>query len=254
MKYLKLFENWNLNESITFSIEDYNKQNMVNDEGNIIQVYNPELDNLLHISYAFKSYLAKKNLIKTFDEAEFTPDGIYAFERTGIVNLYPGVETKEHLEKIVRAIQEFAKNNKLVLGKLTAEVYTDKKLVVHYQKGQPINTIRVIRIPIRENNNEEETEITKLNVSNTTAQRILRKMGFDIDAEDYIFNIPAKEIINRADSAKNNKTEPINTISHTDNVRFYNGASHSDDNTYIDDLVKIAKHAINNGYTTIIGS
>jgi len=254
MKYLKLFENWNLNESITFSIKDYGKQNMIDDKGNLISVYKPELDNLLHISYAFKSYLANKNLIKSYDEAEFTPDGVYAFERTGIVNLYPGVETREQLEKIIRAVQEFAKNNKLVLGKLTAEVYSSKKLIVHYQKGQPIDTIRVIRIPIRENNNDIEKETTQLNVSNSTAQRILRKMGFDIDADDFVFNIPAKEIINRSDSAKNNKSEPIDSIQNTGNIRFYSGASHSDDNTYIDDLVKIAKYAINNGYDTITGS
>ena len=270
MKYLKLFENWNsINEGITFNIKDYGKTTNVDSEGNLTYEQKPELNNILDICHAFKRQVFSKNLVGKFkikefeyNDIDFQPDGMDAFNKTGIVNLYPHLTDKDRLEKVIKVVQEFSAENKLKIGKLTAEVLTQNKLKKLYTKDEPVETIRVIRIPIIENLNEEEEVQTELHVSNSTAQRILKKMGFDVDGDDYVFSFPAREILRRAESGK--RYGSGQSSSHTsaadkdiisrlgDNV--YSGSSDVTDNSHIDVLADIARFAIQNGYDTIEGA
>jgi hypothetical protein len=263
MRYLKLFENWiSINEGITFGIKNYGKNTSVDAEGNIISEFKPELNTILDICYAFKNIISNKNLISKYVEAEFSPDGYDAFKKIGIVNLYPKISDRDKLEKIIREIQEFAEKNKLKIGKLTAEVYTENKLVKLHKKGEPTDKIRVIRIPIIENLNEEEEIQTELHVSNSTAQRILKKMGFDVESDDYTFSIPAREILRRAESGKRygGKGQSMPHTSSSDKEflgsfrNLYSGSSDATDNSYIDVLADMARWAIQNGYDTIQGA
>ena len=124
-------------------------------------------------------------------------------------------------------------------------------------KGEPIKNIRVIRIPIIENGNEDEEFQHELHVSNGTAKRILKKMGFEIDDDEYVFSIPAKEIIKRANWAKGNEVDfddEMAKIFKNSKVNFYSGASNEADNEFIDTLVDMAQYAIKNGYDTIVGA
>ena len=75
MKYIKLFENYLLKEGITFSIKDYGKETSVDTEGNIVSVHKDKLENIFDICWAFKSEIAKHNLIGRYKQGEYTyPD------------------------------------------------------------------------------------------------------------------------------------------------------------------------------------
>jgi hypothetical protein len=271
MKYLKLFENWNsINEGITFGIKDYGKTTSVDAEGNITSEFKPELNTIHDICWALKSEVWKHNLVSKYkidkfeyNDIDFEPDGGDAFEKTGIINLYTNLSDKERLEKVIKVVQEFSAKNKLKLGKLSAEIRTEDRSVKLHTKGEPIDKIRVIRIPIIENLNQEEEIQTELHVSNSTAQRILRKMGFDVEDDDYVFNLPARDILRRAESGKRYGGSG-QSMTHTSSVdkeilgklggNIHNGASDASDNSHIDVLADMARYAIQNGYDTIQGS
>lgn len=263
MKYLKLFEDWNyIKEGITFTIKDFGKQTSIDAEGNVVSIQKPDLYNILDICYAFKNVIWEKDLIGevkrdefTYNDVDFEPDGGEAFKKTGIINLYLSISDKERLDKIIEAIKEFAAKNKLKIGKLSAETSDPGEKIKLHIEGEPIDKIRVIRIPIIENNNEEEEIQHELHVGNGTAKRILRKMGFEIDDDEYVFSIPAKEIIKRANWAKGNEVDfeddEITKMFKNTNVKFHSGNSNENDNEFIDVLVNMAKYAIENGYDTI---
>lgn len=259
MKYLKLFENY-INEGITFHIKDFGNETSVDANGNVITYHRPDLYTIHDICWAFKGVIATKKLITKRGEAEFEPDGGEAFNKTGRINLYlyRQFSDKERLDKIIEAIKEFANNHKLKLGKLTAETSNPAGPIVKHVEGEPITNIRVIRIPILENGNKDEDFQHELHISNSTAKRILRKMGFEIDDDEYVFSIPAKEIIKRANWAKGVETDfeddEIAKIFKNNKVNFHSGASNESDNEFIDILVGMAKHAVENGYDTIQGA
>jgi hypothetical protein len=266
MKYLKLFENY-INEGITFNIKDFGNETSIDANGNVTIYHRPDLYTILDICHAFKHVIFMKKLVGTIKREEFTyndvniePDGGEAFKKTGIINLYLYKEfsDKERLTKIIEAIKEFANNHKLKLGKLTAEISNPNEDKKEHVKGEPITDIRVIRIPIIENGNEDEEFQHELHVGNGTAKRILRKMGFEIDDDEYVFIIPAKEIIKRANWAKGNEVDfddyEIAKIFKNNKVNFYSGASNESDNEFIDTLVDMAQYAIKNGYDTIVGA
>ena len=83
-------------------------------------------------------------------------------------------------------------------------------------------------------------------------------MGFEIDDDEYVFSIPAKEIIKRANWAKGNEVDieddETTKMFKNSKVNFYSGASNEADNEFIDTLVTMAEYAIKNGYDTIVGS
>jgi hypothetical protein len=265
MKYLKLFENY-INEGITFNIKDFGNETSIDADGNVTTYHRPDLYTILDICHAFKHVIFMKNLIGKLKRDEFTyndvaiePDGGEAFKKTGIINLYLYKEfsDKERLTKIIEAIKEFANNHKLKIGKLTAETSNGGEKVVQHVKGETIKNIRVIRIPIIENGNEDEEFQHELHVGNGTAKRILKKMGFEIDEDEYVFSIPAKEIIKRANWAKGNEVDfddEMAKIFKNSKVNFYSGASNEADNEFIDTLVDMAQYAIKNGYDTIVGA
>ena len=259
MKYLKLFENY-INEGITFNIKDFGNETSIDADGNVTTYHRPDLYNILDICWAFKGVIASKKLITKYGEAEFEPDGGEAFNKTGRINLYlhRQFSDKERLDKIIEAVKEFANNHKLKLGKITAETSNPASPIIKHVEGEPVENIRVIRIPIMENNNEDEEFQHELHVGNGTAKRILRKMGFEIDDDEYVFSIPAKEIIKRANWAKGNEVDfeddETTKMFKNSKVNFYSGASNEADNEFIDTLVTMAEYAIKNGYDTIVGS
>jgi hypothetical protein len=85
-------------------------------------------------------------------------------------------------------------------------------------------------------------------------------MGFEIDDNEYVFSIPAKEIIKRANWAKGNNdyddehNQKSDIFGLRQAVKIYNGSSNESDNEFIDTLVTMAQYAIKNGYDTIVGA
>jgi len=203
----------------------------------------------------------KNRKLKTIRQKNNLRLGITKFYCTEKVsNLLKETTTSDdYINRLVEiAKKSLMKTYKLKLGKITAETSNPASPIIKHVEGEPVVNIRVIRIPIIENGNEDEEFQHELHVGNGTAKRILRKMGFEIDDDEYVFSIPAKEIIKRANWAKGNEVDfdddEIAKIFKNSKVNFYSGASNEADNEFIDTLVTMSQYAIKNGYDTIVGS
>jgi hypothetical protein len=87
-------------------------------------------------------------------------------------------------------------------------------------------------------------------------------MGFDVDENDYVFNLPAREVLRRAESGKRYGGSG-QSMPHTSSAdkeilgafgKVNSGSSDASDNSHIDVLADMARWAIQNGYDTISGA
>lgn len=239
-----------------------NKSNEVIAEGATIGIDGlfedkKDLSTVLDICWAFRDVAWEEAPNARLDAESFGPDGTSYNDRTGIVNFYPsmvrGVEfDRESLTKVLKAIKRFSEENGLVLGKITAETgrpessfrYGGEKYPgpTHYVKGEPIESIRVIRIPIVENKSfDTGLSQNDIGMSYSSVHNVFGEiLGFPIKSGEYVFNFKTKEVKDRIEKARR------------ENKSFY--ISSRDYTPYIDAIYDMAKYAVENGYETMGGA
>jgi len=213
-----------------------------------------DLTNILNICHAFQEIAYPIHKVK-YDS--FSPDGNDAFEKTGIVNFYLKNEftngDKNDLISIMRAIQKFSKENGLTLSKITAEtsgaqntdIYDNdspKTGVKNYQAGEPLENIRVIRIPVIKNESfDTGLSQHEIHLGYSTVKTIFGNvLGFPIASDDYSFTFPAKEVKERIE----------NMTSERESVLYQRDIPLS----YLNIIHNMAKYAVDHGYKTLGGA
>jgi hypothetical protein len=218
-----------------------------------------DLSTILDICWVFRD-IAWEEVPNARIEAEsFSPDGSSYDKETGIVNFYPSMARgnnfdKEGLTKVLKAIKIFSEDNGLVLGKITAETGRPEssfgyegeeyKGPINYVKGEPINKIRVIRIPIVKNNSFN-TGLSQNNIgmSYSSVHNVFGEiLGFPLKSGQYVFNFKTKEVKDRIEKARR------------ENKSFYISSTQRDYAPYINIIYDMAKYAVENGYETMGGA
>lgn len=217
----------------------------------------PDLTSIINISHEIRNVLNYKFPNKKISYDDFTIDGFSHSEPTGVLNFYLNKQYKESdrdtLNKIMETIKDFCKKHKLVIGKITAETSgpktwsddPDNHQVVQYRKGEPLETIRVIRIPIVENNSFIPDVQHEVGWSYSSVHRIFGDiLGFPIEYNQSVFTFNVDEIISKYKEFKK---------------KFYNienmkNEIKSDDLYRLETIYDMAVWAQKNGYKQIGGA
>jgi hypothetical protein len=219
---------------------------------------NPELNTILDICHEFRDviYDVSPNTVRSMDDV--SPDGNDAFESIGVVNFYPtGNYSREDLVRALKAVQKFAKKHGLVIGEIKAETGMSKMAYdynnsgqdypgpEYHKKGDDIKKIRVIRIPIIENNSfDTKLDQNSIHLGYGTIRLLFGDiLGFNVEEGAHFFQFPAKEVKNRIEKTN---------LDNIDNLRFKNEKITYE--RYLKTIYGMAKYAVEHGYKTIGGA
>jgi len=184
--------------------------------------YEDDLDNILDISHYVIKKVAydlwpKLGLTKQEEEQiggigdDFTPDGSDAFEPTGILNFYVGSYPTRVLDKMVGYIKYILNERNIKVGEVKYEKVKDKIKPEDFAEWGITDggeSLRVIRIPILENNSGDSGNPPEVNFSNTYAHKIFGEIlktdgdgPYNMDATDLLMKLESarKEMVSRTD-------------------------------------------------------
>ena len=229
--------------------------------------YEDDLENILDISH----YVIKKvaydlwptlGLTKEEEEEiggisnDFDPDGSDAFEPVGILNFYVGSYPPRVLEKMVSYIKYVLNERDIKVGEVKYEKVKDKIKPEDFLKWNITDggeSLRVIRIPIIENNSGDSGNPPEVNLSNTYAHKVFGEiLGVEGDGP-YVMD--ATDLLMKLDSARKQmavRTDIPDTVGHSVQGNMHNTINGKDYyfRTF-DKIENFAKWALARGYRSL---
>lgn len=227
--------------------------------------YDDELENILDISnYVIKKVAydlwPKLNFTEEQKEeiggitSDFTPDGHDAFEPTGVMNFYVGGWPVDSIEKVVGYIKYILNERDIKVGDVKYEKVKDKisaKDFAEWGITDGGESLRVVRIPIVENNSGDSGNPPDVDFSNTYAHKIFGEiLGFQND--DGFYDMDAADLLMKVDSARKEMSTRKDIPDTAQQAHQGNILSTINGKDYyyrkFDEISKLAKWALDRGY------
>lgn len=236
-----------INESMDMGIDDFS--------------YSDELENILDMTFYIKKKMngdlwnsLTQQTRDSWDSDDITPDGFDAFEPTGTINLYVGGFDVEDIKKIIGFIKYVLGEHDIKVGEAKWEKVREKVGDSKEYSEEVLDSWRVVRIPIIENNAADSGNPPQVNMSNGNATELFEKMlGFSKEGVGYRFN--AHELLQKINEFR--KSLPVRTdIPETSSsIQQGNMISpvHGKDYFYrqLEKVEEFANWAIKKGYTAL---
>lgn len=195
----------------------------------------------------FYNHLRSKNF-----NIGFEPDGDDYDKPTGVLNIYPRNGTlndhfKENFKDCLRAtIQELKKH--VSIGPVTAEgekVSFDQPRTP-FNRGDSMEKIGVIRIPIIKNERSESGTLPEISLSNTNARNLLNVLGLNDD--DLVGTIEYNQIpalMMKIRNLSKDKKDHMERKPIVSSPNFYDGGVDSSRvEMYLENLLKVLETAM----------
>jgi len=229
--------------------------------------YEDELDNILDISHYVVKKVAydlwpKLGLTKQEEEeiggisSDFDPDGSDAFNPTGILNFYVGSYPVRVLEGMISYIKYILNERDIKVGDVKYEKVKDKIKPEDFAEWGITDggeSLRVIRIPIIENNSGDSGNPPSVNLSNTYAHKVFGEiLGMDGDGP---YTMDATDLLMKLYSARKQmavRTDIPDTVQHSTQGNIHNTINGKDYyfRTF-DRIEEFAKWALDRGYRSL---